>query len=168
MTVFDAISDRRSIRAYRDVPVEEEKLNRVLEAGRLAPSARNKQAWRFIVVRDKNKRQALSKACCNQGFVAQAPVTLVICANQVENMRCGQNARTVDCSIALSFMVLQAAELGLGTCILGAFEEDKVRAVLAIPDEYMIVTVTPLGYPSEAVEKRPRKGLDEIVSYDAF
>ena len=165
MTVMQAIKDRRSVRHYADRPIEEEVLAQVLEAGRLAPSARNRQEWKFVVARDPAKREALAAACCNQKMVAEAPVTLVICATSGGFMNCGQLAETVDCSIAMSLMMLEAAELGLGTCWLGAFEAGQVKDVLGLPEGYIPVVVSPLGYPAEQPNARPRKALEEVVEY---
>ncbi len=152
MDVFEAISKRKSVRAYADKDVEEEKLLKVLEAGRLAPSAKNRQEWRFIVVRDPETRRKLTKACYGQRFVEQAPVTLIACAMYADYiMPCGQPAYTVDVSIALSFMMLEATDLGLGTCWLGAFHEGEVKEILNIPDAMRVVAVMPLGYPSESL-----------------
>ena len=163
MTVMDAILSRRSTRSFQQKPVEQEKLERVLEAGRLAPSARNQQHWKFVVVTDPELREKLAQACCGQAFVASAPADLVICATQMGMMACDQPAETVDCSIALSFMMLEAAEQGLGTCWLGAFHAGEVKKVLSLPGEDIVVAVSPLGYPDSAVEPRPRKSLEEVV-----
>lgn len=168
MTVMEAIESRKSIRSYSGKAVEEEKLRRVLEAGRLAPSARNAQAWKFVVVRDDALRSRLCEACHGQSSVSEAPLSLVICANDCRDMACGQPARTVDCSIALSFMMLEAAGLGLGTCWLGAFDAEAVRGVLKIPEEYEIVAVTPLGYPAKPGNDRSRLPLKDMVRHDQW
>lgn len=166
MDVMTAIKSRRSIRAYKSTEVEEEKLNLVLEAARLSPSARNLQNWKFIVVRDKKLRERLVEAAAGQKFVGEAPLTLIACATAPERiMTCGQPANTIDLSIALSLMMLEAAELGLGTCWLGSFYEDKVKEVLNLPEGYRVVAMTPLGYPDENPSPRPRKSIEEIVEY---
>ena len=165
MTVMEAINERKSIRAYTGEPVENDKLNHVLEAGRLAPSARNEQTWRFYAVKNPSLREQMKEACYGQNFVGEAPVVLVVCASDVRDMRCGQPARTIDCSIALSFMMLAAAEQGLGTCWIGSFSPDDIRKILHIPEEYDIVAVTPLGYPAAEGNPRSRKPLENIVEY---
>ncbi len=126
MTVMQAIEARRSIRHYTDQPVTDEELLAVLEAGRLAPSARNLQGWHFTAVRDASLRGALCTACNGQQMVAEAPAALVVWADGERMMGCGQSAATIDCSIALSFMLLRATELGLGSCWLGAFDQNAV------------------------------------------
>jgi nitroreductase len=168
MNVCDAIKTRRSIRKYKSQPVEKDKLNAVLEAARLAPSARNTQSWKFIAVTDKKVIEKLKQACCNQGFVGEAPVVIVACATRRHIMTCGQPSDIIDLSIATSFMLLEACEQGLGTCWLGAFHADKVKEALNIPDDIEVVAVTPLGYPDEQPAARPRKALCDIVSYDRY
>lgn len=169
MDVLKAIEGRRSIRKYSARPVEEEKLNKVLEAARLAPSARNRQEWKFIVVKDDQKRAGLAEAAMGQTLLEEAPVAIVCCGTDPESvMVCGQRRHTVDLSIAASFMILEAHEQGLGTCWLGRFDESKVKKLLGIPDEIRVVTMTPLGYPDESPAKRHRKELSEIVCYDGY
>ena len=165
MTVMEAILARKSIRRYLTQDVEAEKLEKILEAGRLAPSARNAQNWHFTVVRDAALRSRLADACCGQTFVAQAPVVLVLSAQGLNKMTCGQMRETVDCSIALSFMMLEAADLGLGTCWLGAFHADEVKSLLQLPEQDTVIAVSPLGYPAATEPPKPRKEMDEIVLY---
>ena len=169
MDVFEAITRRRSIRSYKPVDVEEEKLRRVVEAARLAPSASNRQEWKFIVVRDDGKRAKLVAATYGQRWVGEAPVIIVACATEGKSvMTCGQPTHTVDLSIACSFLMLEACELGLGTCWLGTFNEQEVKGILGIPDSMRVVTVTPLGYPNEEPSPRPRKSYDQIVSFEKY
>ena len=182
MDVFSAIGKRRSIRAYGDKPVEEEKLGRVLEAGRLAPSAKNRQDWKFIVVKDPEIRRKLVTAARGQRFVAQAPVVLVGCGTEPEYvMPCGQPAYTVDVAIAFSFMMLEATEQGLGTCWLGAFLEEEVKSILNVPDAMRVVVMMTLGYPEKSARLAAkssdigwigtgiyRKPLEEIVYYENY
>lgn len=167
--VLEAIKGRRSIRNYSSAPVEEEKLIQVLEAARLSPSAANEQAWKFIVVRNEDTRKKLAEAAGGQEFVGQAPVVIVACGTEPDKiMLCGQHRYTVDLSIAVSYIILEAYALGLGTCWLGRFEENKVKTILNIPDGVRVVAVTPLGYPAESPQARPRKELAEIVSYEKY
>lgn len=168
MDVLTAIKGRRSIRKYSDRPVEEDVLGKVLEAGRLSPSANNKQSWKFIVVREKNKIARLAEAT-EQPFVGKAPVILVSCGTEpVSVMMCGQNRYTVDLSIATAYMILEAYEQGLGTCWLGRFDEKKVKEILEIPNEVRVVAVTPLGYPAETPQPRPRKDFESVVCYEKY
>jgi nitroreductase len=169
MSVQTAISERRSIRAYLDTPIEDEKLQLVLEAARLSPSAGNRQEWKFVVVRDRETRLKLVQAANGREFIGEAPVIIAVCATEAEKiMTCGQPAGTVDTSIAFSFLILQAHELGLGTCWLGAFDESAVKEILGIPAHVRVTAMTPLGYPGQAPEAKPRKALDEIVNYERY
>ncbi len=169
MNVFEAIKGRRSVRAYKDTPVEEDKLLKVLEAARLSPSASNRQQWKFIVVKNPETRKRLAAPAFNQAFVAETPVVIVCCATEAAAvMACGQPTHTVDVSIASAYMILQAYELGLGTCWLGAFNENEVKRILKIPAGVRAVTMTPLGYPSQPPLPRERKNLDEIICREQY
>ncbi|MBU2102788.1 MAG: nitroreductase family protein [Candidatus Omnitrophota bacterium] len=165
MDVFEAIKTRRSIRSYRDTPVEAEKITTILEAGRQAPSASNRQEWRFIVVTDSNIRQALSVAAKNQKFIAQAPIVIAICADSDEHMMtCGQLCYPIDCAIAIDHMTLAAVSLGLGTCWIGAFYEAEVRKILSIPAPIKIVELLTLGYPAHVpAHSKERLALSHIA-----
>jgi len=169
MDVFEAIRQRRSVRSYQDREVEEEKLEQVLEAARLAPSARNMQEWKFVVVRDKALRQKMVEAANGQAMVGQAPVVIAACAVQHDHiMSCGHPCFLVDVAIAIEHMALAARALGLGTCWVGAFNQERTREVLGIPDSVEVVELLPLGYPTEWPDARPRKALDEVVCYDGW
>ncbi len=169
MDVFEAISKRRSIRKYKDTEVEDDKLEMILESARIAPSAANRQEWKFIVVKNRETREKLMEAANGQKFVAEAPVTIVACSTESERvMPCGQYAYTVDLSIAVSFMILEATELGLGTCWLGAYDEEKVRNILEIPERIRVPAMFTLGYSDESPHQRPRKHLSEIISSEKY
>lgn len=170
MNVHEAIAARKSVRAWVDKPVEEEKLQRVLESTRLAPSAKNRQEWRFVLVTDPQKRAVLADAAYGQQFVGQAPVVLVACAQtDRRKMHCGHLAFLVDVSIAIDHLTLAAVEEGLGTCWIGYFDPAKVRETLSIPEEIEIVQLMPLGYPKdpEAINKN-RLPIDQIVHWESW
>ncbi len=165
-----AIRRRCSVRSYLDRAVEEEKLNNILEAARLAPSASNRQEWRFVVVQDKDARQRIMKAAKNQSFVGEAPVVIACCA-QTDNhvMSCGQLCYPIDVAIAIEHMALQAVEEGLGTCWVGAFYEDQVKEILSIPKDIRVVELLTLGYPARpALAHKNRLALSEIVMYEKW
>ncbi|MDD4810769.1 MAG: nitroreductase family protein [Methanobacterium formicicum] len=169
MDVFEAITQRKSIRKYKDKEIEKEKLIKVLESARIAPSASNRQEWKFIVVKDEDTRSRLVSAAHYQKFVGQAPVTIVACSTESERiMPCGQHAYTVDLSIAVSFMMLEATELGLGTCWLGAFDEEAVKEILGIPSDIRVPAMFTLGYADENPAARPRKALNDIVCHEKY
>jgi nitroreductase len=171
MSVLNVIQERRSIRKYRAEPVPEEVLRRVLEAARWAPSGKNLQPWKFILVQDKTLKEKLSTASAGQSFIAEAPIVVVACGFPDRcYSRMGRYMKSwpVDVAIALEHLILQAWEEGLGTCWIGSFEEDEVKAVLRIPDQVKVLALTPLGYPAHHPPSRGRKSLDEIVSSDRF
>ena len=166
MDIYKAISERTSIRSYLPKPVEQEKLDRILDAARLAPSGKNGQPWIFIVVKDEETRTKLVPACKNQGFIAEAPVIIVACGREehaYKKMGGYWNSLPVDIGIALEHLMLAAIAEGLGTCWIGAFIEEEVRAILRVPNEVSIVALTPVGYPAAEKKPRPRKDLGEIV-----
>jgi len=169
MDVFTAIAQRSSVRAYKATDVEEDKLKKVLEAARLAPSASNRQDWKFVVVRDKETKKKLARAAFGQSFIGEAPIVITACGTEAKTvMACGQPAYTVDVSIAFTHMILQAYELGLGTCWIGAFEEGEVKKVLNIPKEVRVVAMTPLGYPDQRPSQKSRSSLNQIVCYEKY
>ena len=166
MNLMQTIRARRSIRDFLERQVEEEKLLAVLEAGRLAPSARNMQDWRFIVVRDAATRQKLAEAARDQQFVGKAPVVIAACGTSDLVMTCGQPAYAIDVAIAVDHMTLAAASLDLGTCWIGAFYEEKVKEILGVPPGIRIVALLPLGYPAEKPGPRARKSLDDVLAWE--
>jgi len=169
MEVKEAIEKRKSIRGYLDKPVPEDKLRNVLEAARLAPSGGNRQQWKFVVVKDAVKRVLLSEAANGQAHVASAPVVIAGVATVPDNMMmCGVPGYPVDLAIALDHMTLAAVDEGLGSCWIGAFSQEKARAVMEIPDSYLIVCLLTLGYPDDEGRPKTRNTLEEIVCYDTF
>lgn len=168
LNVFDAVKRRSSVRQFLDRSIEEAKLNVILEAGRIAPSARNLQEWRFIIVKDPEIRHKIGHAANGQVFVGEAPVVIVACAvTDSRVMSCGQLCYPIDVAIALDHISLVAVELGLGTCWIGAFDEDKVKKILGIPKEVRVVELMPIGYPVfDELKKKNRLSLKEIVRYD--
>ncbi|MDD3776396.1 MAG: nitroreductase family protein [Actinomycetota bacterium] len=170
-SLMDIIEARKSIRNYKPQPVEEEKLQYVLQAFRKAPSAKNIQPWKLIVVRDLKKKNDLAIACNNQTFIADAPIIIVACANEKEAygvMGGYMSSFSIDVAIALEHLMLAAAEIGLGTCWIGSFKEKLVKDLMGIPDNIRVVALTPLGYPSREPGERGRKPLSEIVCFDRY
>lgn len=164
MDVFEAIKVRRSIRRYKkgaDIP--EEHLRRILEAARLSPSAANRQPWRFVVVKDPEVKRRLAEACRGQMFIADASVVVVALGDPSISRWYLQ-----DPMIAVEHMVLEATELGYGTCWIGAFNEDAVKKVLDIPKELKVICALPIGVPDESPPARSRKSLDEILYLDRY
>jgi nitroreductase len=170
MDVMEAIRKRKSVRKYLNKKVEEDKLFAVLEAGRLAPSASNRQEWRFIIVRDQVSKKKLAEAANNQSFIAEASIVIAACAETDEHvMSCGQACYPIDVAIALDHITLAAVELGLGTCWIGAFDEKKVKQILEIPSEVRVVALMPLGYPYDSsVVNKNRLSMSEISKYEQY
>jgi nitroreductase len=169
MDVFTAIKIRRSIRKFKNKPIEEEKLKKILEAGRIAPSARNLQNWKFIIVKDQETKEKLMEAAKGQKMVSEAPIIIIACGTHTDYvMSCGQPAYSIDVAIAVDHMTLMAAAEGLGTCWIGAFYEKPVKEILNIPDNIRVVTMIPLGYPDISPKGPPRKNISEIVCYEKW
>jgi nitroreductase len=168
MDLYQAIKTRYSCRNYQSKPIEADKLARILEAARLAPSAKNLQDWRFVVVSDEKKRSQLAVAAYDQMFVATAPVILVGCSNNDYTMRCGEKIGPIDLSIAMEHIALAAAAEGLATCWIGSFYPEKVRAILGIPEDVRVVELMPIGYPADKETHKPREALEKIVCYEKW
>jgi len=168
---LEIVEKRKSIRAYKNIEVEKEKLDYVLEAFRKAPSAKNLQPWKLVVVTDKNVIKNLAIACRNQTFISEAPIAIVACAKEEEafgTMGGYLNSYPVDIGISFEHLVLAATEQGLGTCWIGAFNEKAVKEVIGVPESIRVVAVTPLGYPNEQGRERGRKSIEDIVSYNKY
>lgn len=168
MDLYQAIKKRYSCRSYDSKPIEKEKLDRILEAARLAPSAKNFQDWRFIVVTDEQKRKETALAANEQMFFATAPAIIIGCSNNDYAMRCGQKISTIDVAIAMEHIALAATAEGLATCWIGSFFPDKVRQVLDIPKNIEIIELMAIGYPADNETHRPREPIDKIVCFEKW
>lgn len=166
MDYFELIQQRHSVRAYRAQPVEQEKLDAVLEAARLAPTAANRQPVRIYVVKTEENSEGLKKVYRPVWFT-QAPYVLCVCTNRQKawTRGDGRNYADVDAAIVTDHLVLAATALGLGTCWVGAFDSAAARELLQIPDEYEPLVLTPLGYPADGPFQKLRRPLDEMVEY---
>lgn len=168
MNFFEVVQARRSLRSYLDEPVEQKKLEYVLESARMAPSWNNLQCWRFIVVDDADGRKALAESMeeANSGgkVLMEAPIVIVLCAVPSESeVWEGKDITMLDAGLAMEHLVLAATDQGLGTCWQGMFSEEKARKALNVPDNVRIVALSPLGYASEEQPPRPRKAMTEIA-----
>ena len=184
MDTFEAIKTRRSVRRFQDKPVEDEKLNTLLESVRMSPSWANLQCWKFLVVKDKTLREQISEMSYVESFfstvgykanpakkgLAEAPVVIVACADPAKSgMLWDQHYYMTDIGIAAQTLMLSARALGLGTVFVGVFDEQKLHDLLSVPTHIRIVGLFPLGYSLE--EKKdgpPRKPLSEIVVYEKW
>jgi nitroreductase len=173
LELFEAIRLRRSTRAFTEEEVSEEEVKKLLEAARLAPSAGNIQPWSFVVVRDANIKRRLAEAALNQFFIEEAPVVIVVCA---DSNRSGQSYGSrgtdlyciQDTAAAIQNLLLGAVALGLGTCWVGAFQEDMVRVVLGVPKGLRPVAIIPIGRPAEKPNPPYKRPLEEVVRRETF
>ncbi|MEM2102688.1 MAG: nitroreductase family protein [Candidatus Bathyarchaeia archaeon] len=175
MEFYQVVRTRRSIRKYKPDPIPREILNRIFEAVRIAPSGSNRQPWRFILITDAALKRKLAAACHNQKFIAEAPIAIVALAQKLQINRggyMGEMSTLMDTTIAFTHLVLAARAEGVGTCWIGAFDNDEIKKLLNIPDEYYVVAVTPLGYPTNGekafTEPVDRKSLKEILTENEF
>ena len=168
MTVTEAIRKRYSCRAYQDKPVEKEKLAQIFEAARLAPSAKNEQDWRFVVVTEKGKKQEVADTTNRPEVFGRAGVIIAACSNSDYVMKCGQAIGPIDVAIALDHISLLATELGLATCWIGSFEPEKVRKILDIPQGVAIIELMALGYPANGQRETKREPVENIVCYEKW
>lgn len=170
--VFDAIQKRHSVRSYLPDQIPHDTLRKLMEAARLAPSAANLQPWHFVVVTDPTKRRQLSKGRLFSHFLSESPIVVVGCTKRWPSTRW----HVVDTAIAMENIVLAATGEGLGTCWIGDFDEQRVKELLGIPNEFDVVALLALGYPREGrdlvseVEKRimKRKQINDIASMEEY
>jgi len=178
-TFLELVQSRQSDRAYLDKPVEIEKLERILEVVRLAPSACNAQPWKFVVVTDTEKRLAIADAMTNKllsmnHFTKQAPVQIVVVeekanfSSTVGGWATDKHYQHIDLGIAAAHITLAATDEGLGSCIIGWCSEKKVQRVLDIPRNKRVVMVILLGYSTQPLREKKRKSKEEIVSFDKY
>ncbi len=160
---------RYSVRAYQDRAVEEDKLAAVLEAARLAPSAANRQPFALLVIKTRGREAELRRIYSKPWFT-QAPLVIGVCAlpDKAWSRVDGKNYADVDATIAMDHLILAAADLGLGTCWVAAFDPAAAREVLGLPEDVEPVAFTPLGYPADGRREKVRKPLSELVHYDKW
>ena len=173
MDVLEAIKGRRSIRAFKSEDVPPEIVEKLIDAARWAPSAGNIQPWEFIIVRNPEIKRNLAKAALNQSFIEEAPVVIVVCADEIRSSQgYGVRGKTLYCiqdtAAATQNIHLAAYSLGLGTCWVGAFNEEEARKILEIPEGVRPVAIIPVGYPAEKPPARNRRPLNQIIHYEKF
>lgn len=169
MSVLEVIRERGSIRSYQDRDIPEDVMEKILEAGRLAQSAGNRQPWEFVVVEGEELKRKLAEVANNQGFVGEA-AAVIVCVADPEN--CGHvgslDSFLVDVGIAMENMALVSWENGLGSCWIGAYHERKLKDLLGIPENLRVVSILTLGYPAEEPSPKKRKDLDQIVHHEKY
>jgi nitroreductase len=173
MDVFKAIKNRRSIRTFKDTGIPNKTVDELIEAAQWAPSAGNIQPWEFIIIRKQETKHKLAEAALNQTFIEEAPVVIVACANENRSaQRYGQRGATLYClqdtAAAIQNINLAAHALRLGTCWIGAFNEDEARQILNIPEGIRPIAIVPVGVPNESPQPRKKRPTDEIVHKERF
>lgn len=173
MDLFEAIKRRRSIRNYTNEDVSEEDLEKILEAAIWAPSAGNRQAWDFVVVRDDSVKKALVRAALGQRFIAEASLVIVVCANMERSAsRYGSRGSGLYCiqdtAAAIQNMLLAVTALGLGACWIGAFYEEEVAKILELPRGVRPIAIIPIGYPARIPQAPPRFRLSDVLHYERW
>ncbi|MEM4260379.1 MAG: nitroreductase family protein [Candidatus Woesearchaeota archaeon] len=173
MDVFEAIQKRRSIRSYIEKPVEFEKIATIIEAGHLAPSAGNIQEWKFIIVTEKEKIKQVANYCLEQYWIASAPVLIVICCDP-EKQEVNYGLRGVrlysiqDSACAAENMLLAATGLGLGSCWVGAFDEERIKEIFNIPKNIRVQSIITIGYSNEVPTRQERQSLESITYFNNY
>ncbi len=161
---LDAIFSRRSIRAFTPATVSDEDLQTILRSVQQAPSAANRQPLHFVVVRDPDQKRRVAAAAAKQHWLAKADIIFIAVGFPVQSHRWFM----IDASIALQNMVIAATALGYGTCWIGAFNEEAIRAAVGLPPEARVVALSPIGRPAESPEPRPRKSLEQLFSFERY
>ena len=164
MSLLDVILRRRSIRRYENKEIPKDVLDKIVEAGRQSPSAANRQPYRFVIVTDSEIKKELKGLFSR--FLKDAPVVIVGCANP-KALLTGKWA-TVDTTIALENMALAAWSLGIGSCWIGSFNEEKAKELLKIPEDWKVVALVTFGYPAEQPKPRKKKSTEDLFSYNTF
>ena len=165
MSLLDLFLSRRSIRRYENKDIPEDVLQQILETGRQAPSAANRQPIHFVIVNDHDLLRNLCDTVFSR-FVKYAPLAIVGCAD-IKSLLTGKWA-VVDTTIAMQNMVIAAWALGIGSCWIGACNEEKVKELLKIPDKWQVVALVTLGYPAEQPKPRKKKSFEEMFSFNSF
>ncbi len=173
MNVFEAITERRSIKKFLKMPVDDNLIGVMLHMATQAPSAGNVQEWNFIVIRDEERKRKLAAAALHQNFIAEAPVVIVVCADMeritLRYKDRGKNLYALqDTANAAMTILLCAQALGLGACWVGAFDDDQVRQVIETPDNIKPLVIIPVGYPAEKPEKDMRIPVENITWIDKY
>lgn len=164
MKTLETMDKRRSIRVYKDQPIEKEKIDKLIEAARLAPTAGNRQNFKLVIVdyTEKDLKKTLAVACNQQHFVGEA--SHIVAGISEPDYKWHQ----VDTAIVLEHIALEAVELGLGTCWIGAFKEDDVKKILKVPNDKKVIALLVIGYSAESPPSRPRKDVSELISYNQY
>ncbi len=176
MELYDVINTRRSVRQYSDKDIPEDIIRKVMIAAGRAPSGSNRQNWKYILISDKDTQKKISNICKGQKFIAQCPVTVVICGRDMSSSYnrgnyMGEMGMLVDTSISFTHFILAARAEGLGTCWIGLFDNDEMKKLLNVPEGWQVVAISPLGYPQKEGAFHSdvsRISYEELVSENEF
>ncbi|MBS7657286.1 nitroreductase family protein [Candidatus Bathyarchaeota archaeon] len=173
MEFFETVKNRRSIRSFTCDEILENEIKQLIDAARLAPSAGNVQPWNFIIVKNNETKHKLAKAALDQSFIEEAPVVIVVLADlNRSKLRYGNRGVNLYCiqdtAAATQNILLAAVALGLGACWVGAFQEDMVKIILKIPEDFKPVAIIPIGKPAGKVNMPQKRPIEEIIHYETF
>ena len=167
MDIIPDIANRMSIRSFTDKPVPKDALDNIIAAGCRAPSAKNRQPWRFIVIEDSKKRALIKDAAFGQDHVGQAPVIIAACTTNIDyKMPNGQYSYPIDLSFAVSFMMIQAEAENLGSCVITTYNESDIKEILNVPYSMRVVMLLLLGEPAEKPFPAARKPIKRMVGHN--
>ena len=166
--LLECFTQRYSCRAYKDNSIEKAKLANIIEAARLSPSAKNIQPWKLVLIQDKQKLSSLINVC-KQEFPSKAPLVIAVCCNNLEHiMSCGHPSSLADGFGMTMSILLQASAEGLGSCWLGAFNQEKAAELINLPEDYSVLSLISIGYADDNPTTQTKKSTEEIVVYDNF
>ena len=165
MDFLELTKKRYSVRAYKSIPVEDEKLEHILEAARIAPTGSNQQAFQLIVVHTKGREEEL-RSIYDKGWFVQAPIIICACATTSQGQAYDESRSYRNVGIVMDHLILAATNLGLGTCWVGAFNPKATREILGLPDEIKPIVFATVGYPDDKAKPKKRKSIDELVRYE--
>ena len=167
--VISAIKNRYSVRNYKNIPVEKEKIEAILEAGRISPSAKNIQNWKFVLIQDNKTKEDLVEVSKNQTFIKEASFVIAVCVGNLDYiMTCGFPAHFADAMIASQNMITQATSMNIGSCYIGAFYQDKAAKLLNLPQDWKVAMMITFGYADTLKKARPTKSMEEILLKEKF
>ncbi len=165
MEVMQEIKNRISVHNFKDMTIKKDVIARVLEAGQLAPSAKNRQPWRFLIIDDPELKIKIQEAAYGQEYVGKAGAIILACSTNIEyEMPNGQQSYPIDISFAVSFMMLQAEHEGLGSCVITTYDEQEIKNLLSVPYSMRVVMMLLIGYTDEKLIVRDRKPIKRIVA----
>jgi len=167
MDLLPEIENRQSIRSFTNKSVSKDQIKRIVEAGRRAPSAKNRQPWRFVIITDQSLKEKIKEAAFNQEYVSQAAAIIAACSTNIDYiMPNGQPSHPIDITFAVSFMVLQAVHEDLGTCVVTTFDEQEVKDLLTVPHSMRVIMLLLVGHPAEKPFPESRKSFERVAVYN--